>query len=53
VGTAIVVGVKDREPNKISTAVVDTTPVAQCVERDATINTDELGSYRGLPTTNP
>jgi transposase-like protein len=51
-----VAGVRDRETNRISTAVVPSTRkrdlhsfVAARVELGATIYTDELASYRGLP----
>ena len=56
VGKVAVAGVKDRETNRISAAVVHTTRkrelhsfVAARVELGATIYTDELASYRGLP----
>lgn len=56
VGKVAVAGVKDRETNRISAAVVDATTkrelhgfVAARVELGATLYTDEMGSYRGLP----
>ena len=56
VGKTVVAGVKDRQSNRISAAVVPTTRkrdrhgfVAARVELGATIYTDELASYRGLP----
>ena len=56
VGKVAVAGVKDRESNRISAAVVDNTTkrelhrfVADRVELGADIYTDELASYRGLP----
>ncbi|MDD9996983.1 MAG: IS1595 family transposase [Rhodospirillaceae bacterium] len=56
VGKVAVAGVKDRESNRISAAVVDSTTkrelhgfVAARVELGSTIYTDDLQSYRGLP----
>ncbi len=55
-GKLAVAGVKDRETNRISAAVVETTQrrelhgfVADRVELGATIYTDEAAAYRGLP----
>ncbi|MDE0229981.1 MAG: IS1595 family transposase [Spirochaetaceae bacterium] len=56
VGKVTVAGVKDRESNRISAAVVDSTTkrelhefVAARVELGSAIYTDDLQSYRGLP----
>ena len=56
VGKVAVAGVKDRETNRIRAAVVPTTRkrdlhsfVANRVQLGATLYTDELASYRGLP----
>ena len=56
VGKVAVAGVKDRETNRIRAAVVPTTRkrdlhsfVADRVQLGATLYTDELASYRGLP----
>lgn len=56
VGKMVVAGVKDRETNRISAAVVETTRkrelqsfVARRVDLGAEVFTDELKSYRGLP----
>ena len=56
VGKAIVAGVKDRESKKVSVAVVDRTDaetlhkfVMDRTEETATVHTDELTAYKGLP----
>ena len=56
VGKTVVAGVRDRDTNRISAAVVDDTRkrelqsfVAHRVELGADLYTDELASYRGLP----
>ena len=56
VGKAVVAGVKDRQTNRISASVVNSTRkrelqtfVARRVDVAAEVYTDELASYRGLP----
>ena len=56
VGKTVVAGVKDRQTNRISASVVDSTRkrelqtfVARRVDVAAEVYTDELRSYRGLP----
>lgn len=56
VGKTAIVGMKDRDTGKVEAEVVETTDahtlqgfVAVNTEIDATVYTDEHGSYRGLP----
>ena len=56
VGKAAVVGVKDRETNRVQTSVVDKTDkqtlqgfVQDRTEESATVYTDDHAGYRGLP----